>query len=80
VSEDETIRGLRVLVADVVKRDASKVAPDDDLFAALVLDSLEALRVLALTEKRFAVKFDDGEVHAIRTLRQLAAAVARRKG
>ena len=70
---------LRVLVVDVTKRDAAPLAPDDDLIQSLGLDSLESLRVLALVEKRFGVRFDDAEIHAIRTLRQLADAVARRR-
>jgi acyl carrier protein len=77
--EDELIAGLRALVGDVVRRDTSKLGPDDDIVAALVLDSLEALRVLALAEKRYAVQFDDAEVHEIRTLRRLADAVGRRR-
>jgi len=79
MKEDELISSLRALVGDVVKRDASKLGPDDDIVAALVLDSLESLRVLALAEKRFAVQFDDDEVHEIRTLRRLADAVGRRR-
>jgi acyl carrier protein len=70
---------LRALIADVTKRDASKLGADDDLVAALLLDSLEALRLLAFVEKRFGVRFDDDEVHGIRTPAQLAAAVRRRR-
>jgi acyl carrier protein len=77
--DEDLVASLRTLVGEVVKRDSSKVGPDDDLFEALVLDSLEALRVLALTEKRFGVRFDDAEIHAVRTLRGLADAVARRR-
>lgn len=70
---------LRTLVADVTKRESTSLRPDDDLVQALGLDSLESLRILALVEKRFGVRFDDAEIHAIRTLRQLAAAVERRR-
>jgi acyl carrier protein len=70
---------LRTLVAEVTKRDASSLAEDADLVQALGLDSLESLRVLAHVEKRFGVRFDDAEIHAIRTLRQLAEAVERRR-
>ena len=70
---------LRALVGEVTQRDPAALAPDDDLVQSLGLDSLEALRVLALVEKRFDVRFDDAEIHAIRTLRQLADAVARRR-
>ena len=70
---------LRVLVSDVTRRDASKLGADDDLVQALGLDSLEALRVLAHVEKRCGVRFPDADIHAIRTLRQLADAVERRR-
>jgi acyl carrier protein len=70
---------LRALIADVTKRDAASLGEDDDLVMALGLDSLESLRVLAHVEKRFGVRFDDAEIHAIRTLRQLADAVERRR-
>ena len=70
---------LRVLVAEVTKRGAAALGADDDLVQALGLDSLEALRVLAHVEKRFGVRVEDAEIHAMRTLRQLADAVERRR-
>lgn len=79
MQQQDLVPRLRALVGDVVKRDATQLGPDDDLVVALVLDSLEALRVLALAEKRFGVRFDEREVHEIRTLRQLAQAVGRRR-
>lgn len=78
MSEDMVNR-LRDLVGEVTRRDASCVGPDDDLVAALGIDSLESLRVLALVEKRFGARFDDDEVGDVRTLRRLAQAVERRK-
>ena len=73
---DEHIAQLRTIVGEITRRDASALAPDDDLVFALGLDSLEGLRVLALVEKRFHVRFDDARLHDLRTLRQLAAEVA----
>ena len=75
----EVVDQLRVLVGEVTKRDAASLAEDANLLEALTLDSLESLRVLAHVEKRFGVRFDDGEIHAIRTLRDLARAVERRR-
>jgi len=79
MSEPGLTARLRALVGEVTKRDAASLADDADLVQALGLDSLESLRVLALVEKRFGVRFDDAEIHAIRTLRQLADAVERRR-
>lgn len=79
MSIEERLTPLRSLVGDVTKRDASKLGPDDDLVFALGLDSMEGLRVMALIEKRFGMRFDDAELHELRTLRRLADAVARRK-
>jgi long-subunit acyl-CoA synthetase (AMP-forming)/acyl carrier protein len=76
---NELVTRLRGLVGEVTKRDAASLAEDADLVQALGLDSLESLRVLALVEKRFDVRFEDAEIHAIRTLGQLAEAVARRR-
>lgn len=75
MERDELIGRLRTLAGEVTRRDASKAGPDDDLAGALGLDSLESLRLLALVEKRFDVRFDDSRLHEIRTLRQLAATV-----
>lgn len=75
MSDVDTVARLRAVVGEVTKRDASKLGPDEDLVLALGLDSLEGLRVLALVEKRFAVRFDDGRLHELRTLAALANAV-----
>ena len=79
MADADLVARLRVLVAEVTKRDAASLGEDDDLVMALGLDSLEALRVLAHVEKRFGVRFEDAEIHAVRTLRQLADAVERRR-
>lgn len=75
MSDVDTVARLRAVVGEVTKRDASELGPDEDLVLALGLDSLEGLRVLALVEKRFSVRFDDGRLHELRTLAALANAV-----
>lgn len=75
MNEGDTVARLRAVVGEVTKRDASELGPDEDLVLALGLDSLEGLRVLALVEKRFGVRFDDAHLHGLRTLRALAHAV-----
>jgi acyl carrier protein len=77
--KQDLLEATRTLVAEATRRNASTLAPDDDLVLELGLDSLEGLRVLALAEKRFGVRFDDAELHDMRTLRRIADAVARRR-
>ena len=79
MSNEDRLQRLRSVVGDVTKRDASKLGPDDDLVLVLGLDSMEGLRVMALIEKRFGMRFDDAELHDLRTLRRLADAVRRKK-
>lgn len=68
---------LRGLVGEVTGRDASKIAMDDDLVEHLALDSLAALRLLALVEKRFDVRFPDKRLAEMRTLRAITEVVER---
>lgn len=67
----EQERQLRELVGTVTGRDASSLRPDDDLVETLGLDSLTALRLLAMVEKRFAVRIPDQELATMRTLRRI---------
>ena len=67
---------LRALLADLSKRDTAPISLDEDLLEALDLDSLGALRMLAAVEKRFGVRFPDGELSQLRTLRRLLDSIA----
>jgi acyl carrier protein len=62
---------LRVLVAEVAKKDLGPVGLDDNLVRVLGLDSLLALRLLAAVEKRFNVRFPDDKLGDFHTLRSL---------
>jgi acyl carrier protein len=62
---------LRELIQQVTGRDPAPLEPDDDLVAALGLDSLTALRLLAMVEKRFQVRIPDQKLTSMRTLRQI---------
>ena len=64
-------RQLRELIAAVTGRDPSHLTADDDLVEALGLDSLTALRLLAMVEKRFQVRIPDAELTTMRTLRRI---------
>ncbi len=67
---------LRRLVGEVTRRDASDLGPDDDLIETFGLDSLMALRVMAIVEKRFDIRIPDAQLATLRTLRKLEAAIA----
>jgi long-chain acyl-CoA synthetase len=67
-------RELRQLIEEATGEDLSRFTAEDDLMAALVIDSLAALRVLALVEHRFEVRFPDdrlGDFHSLRGLMDL---------
>ena len=66
---------LRAVLTKMSKQDASAIGIDDDLIEGLGLDSLQGLRVLAALEKSFAVRFDDGKLGELRTIRSLLDAI-----
>ena len=70
----ELERELRELIETATGEDLSRFGVDDDLMAELVIDSLAALRVLALVEHRFDVRFPDdrlGDFHSLRGLMEV---------
>lgn len=66
---------LRNLLTELSQRDVDELNADDDLLAALDLDSLAALRMLAAVEKRFNVRFPDDQLSELRTLGRLVEAI-----
>ena len=66
---------LAELLGELSSRGASSIDLDDDLLEALDLDSLGALRVLAAIEKRFDVRFPDGQLAGLTTIRRLQIAI-----
>ncbi|MEZ5274856.1 MAG: acyl carrier protein [Opitutaceae bacterium] len=71
---------LRTALDGLASRDLSGVGLDDDLVAALGLDSLASLRLLAVVEKCFGVRFPDERLAEFRTLRQLLTFIAGQTG
>ena len=59
--------------------DLSRFSAEDDLMAELVIDSLAALRVLALVEHRFGVRFPDDRLGDFRSLRGLMNLIEQQK-
>lgn len=54
------------------------LAAEDDLFAALGIDSVEALELLGLLERELGVELPDWELQDVRTFAELARRVAAR--
>ncbi|GGW13160.1 hypothetical protein GCM10018980_71640 [Streptomyces capoamus] len=61
---------LRGIVAEILDADAADVTDDADFMADLEVDSLMALEVVVVLEKRFGVKFSESELRQVTSLRQ----------
>lgn len=73
------------LTADLMQRaarrfgkDASTLSPEQDLFEALGIDSLQAMDLLTELEDHFDVEIPDYELQDARTFAQLAEVLRRR--
>jgi acyl carrier protein len=58
---------------------AAALAPNDDLFEVLGIDSLQALDLLTDLEEEFSVEIPDYEVQGVNTLAGLAEVIGRRR-
>lgn len=57
---------------------AGPLAPDDDLFQSLGIDSVQALDLLSAVELEFGVEIPDYELPEVRTFADLARRVVER--
>lgn len=71
----ETEVHLRAVLAKMAKQDVGAIGVEEDLIERLGLDSLQGLRVLAALEKHFQVRFEDGGLGELRTIRSLLDAI-----
>jgi acyl carrier protein len=55
-----------------------ELTPDADLFAALGIDSVQALDLLSALERELGVELPDYELLEVRTLRELAERIEER--
>jgi len=72
---DDVEGPVRELLGRLAKRDVSGLGPDEDLVEALGLDSLQGLSFLAAVEKRFDLRFPDGRLAALRSVRALVEGI-----
>ena len=72
-----TFQRLALVAARRYARDADSLRPEDDVFVALDIDSVEALEFVTELEREFGVEIPDHELLSIRSLGQLAGAIER---
>jgi acyl carrier protein len=68
---------IRELVATVAELDPDELGPDTP-FGDVDIDSLLAMEIAVHVEKRFSVRFEDGDVQRIVSIRDLADLVSER--
>ena len=76
---DDVLPHLIELCAARFGERARELAPGDDLFEGLGIDSLQALDLLTDLEEAFAVEIPDWELQGVTTLEALAAVIRRRR-
>ena len=69
---DETVRELLDLAAAHFEADRAALAPDDDMFEKLGIDSMAALDLLTKLETHFSVELPDYELQGVSSFRSLA--------
>ena len=78
MSQDRVMERLLSLAAERFARSREDLKPEDDLFDALEIDSMQALSLLTALEESFSVEIPDYEVQDVRTFGALAALIADR--
>ncbi|MFI1227154.1 MULTISPECIES: acyl carrier protein [unclassified Streptomyces] len=61
---------LRAIVAEILDLDVSDVSDDANFMEDLEVDSLMALEVVVVLEKRFGIKFAEAELRRITSLQE----------
>lgn len=79
MNDHEVEQRLRAVLGEISHQDLAHTDLDADLVRELGLDSLGALRLLAVVEKHFGVRFPDERLAAFRTLRQMRDFIAHSK-
>lgn len=69
---EQTVEEILNLAASHFKVPREKLAPDDDLFTTLRIDSLQALDLLSRLENHFGVELPDYELQGVSDFRTLA--------
>lgn len=71
-TSDQTLDEILSLAAIHFKVPREKLAPDDDFFKTLRIDSLQALELLTRLEQHFKIELPDYELQGVTDFRTLA--------
>jgi acyl carrier protein len=77
-TSDETINEILDLAAAHFKVARERLAPDDDFFKTLGIDSLQALDLLTKLENHFHIELPDYELQGVSDFRTLASRIQAR--
>jgi len=75
---DQTLDEILNLAATHFKVPREKLAPDDDFFKTLGIDSLQALDLLTRIEQHFRIELPDYELQGVSDFRTLAQRIQSR--
>jgi acyl carrier protein len=75
---DQTLDEVLGLAAAHFKVPREKLAPDDDFFKTLGIDSLQALDLLTRLENHFRIELPDYELQGVSDFRTLASRIQAR--
>jgi acyl carrier protein len=75
---DQTTAEVLQLAANHFKVPADSLAPDDDFFKKLGIDSLQTLDMLSRIENHFGIELPDYEVQGVSDFRTLASRIQSR--
>lgn len=78
MTTDKTLDEILTLAAAHFKVPRQKLAPDDDFFKTLGIDSLQALDLLTKLENHFRIELPDYELHGVSDFRTLARRIQSR--
>ncbi len=78
LTPDQTLDEILNLAATHFKVPREKLAPDDDFFKTLGIDSLQALDLLTRLEHHFKVELPDYELQGVSDFRTLAGRIQSR--
>jgi acyl carrier protein len=77
-TSDQTLNEILSLAASHFKVAREKLAPDDDFFKTLGIDSLQTLDLLTKLENHFHVELPDYELQGVSDFRTLASRIQSR--
>ena len=75
---EQTLDEVLALAAAHFKVPREKLAPDDDFFKTLGIDSLQALDLLTRVENHFRIELPDYELQGVSDFRTLASRIQAR--